>query len=563
MRSLTIKTLVEMVDGKELVLPAMQRPFVWQEDRIVRLIDSLLRGFPLGSLLVWETDEAQRYRPFVREASSSGQIVINFPQADGGRRLKYVLDGQQRLTSLYIALRGSLDGRRLYLDLLSGDPEDKDPGETYYDIRFVTGSNVDSLNQERTSTGRRAHYFVALEDLARLDGMQARSRARQLEKELGIEGRDADRLSDTIDRTAMQVRSEKALHVIVIDEHGQTRTPIEEILEIFVRVNSGGLVLQKSDLLMSLLDLSWNDVQPELLKLAHAATQVAPLPVTRDMVLKSALLMTGEESRFDKLVKDRDHIAKLAPVLRGTLPKLDIAWRKLGTVLRANCKISSPRFFRNATNALLPFVVWLAHNPQPSQLEERRLVTGVYLALMSGVFGGAEARMGWFAREHCRKAGPFPVKRLAQLVRAHRPVQSIDQLLRHHLDLTLNIAQGGVVLDGNPDGLERDHIFPRATLEKQKVSGELINHYANFHFLRGVDNRNKTDKPPHKWFREPGESAPSYTDQDMADRLLDWSLIEPGQFPALIQVRGQRIKDAALRLFGFDEESFNALFAES
>ncbi len=560
MSSPNIKSLVEMVAGNELVLPAMQRPFVWQEERILRLMDSLLRQFPLGALLVWETDESQRYRPFTKDAVSGEQPLVNFPEAGAGRRLKYVLDGQQRLTSLYIALRGSLDGRRLYLDLLSGDPADKDPGEMYYDLRFLGGAEAAKLNAERAADGSPARHFVLFQDVIRVDPAELTERAMGMSQELKLQPDRAQRLSRTLGRAGWQVRSERPLQVIVIDEFGQTKTPIDEILEIFVRVNSGGLVLQKSDLLMSLLDLSWNDVQPELLRISHAVTQNSPVGVTRDMILKTALLQINEDSRFDKLVRDRDHIRAMAPALQAAVPLIEKGWAKLAVVLKMGCKIHSPRFFRNATNALLPFAIWFANNPTPSPAEERRVVAGIYLALMSTVFGGAEARMGSFARDYCRAKGAFPLERLARLARDHRGVTSVHQLLSYHLDLALNIAQGGVVLDGNPDELERDHIFPKATLEKQKVADNLINHYANFHFLRGTDNRNKTDKAPHLWFAQPGDKAPPYTDQDLADRLIERDLIEPGAFAQLIERRGAAIRTRALALFHLDETAFNALF---
>jgi uncharacterized protein with ParB-like and HNH nuclease domain len=79
MQSMTIKALLDMVERHELVLPAMQRPFVWQEERILRLMDSLMRLFPIGTLLIWETDEAQRYRVFAKDALSKEQPLSNFP----------------------------------------------------------------------------------------------------------------------------------------------------------------------------------------------------------------------------------------------------------------------------------------------------------------------------------------------------------------------------------------------------------------------------------------------------------------------------------------------------
>ncbi len=131
------------------------------------------------------------------------------------------------------------------------------------------------------------------------------------------------------------------------------------------------------------------------------------------------------------------------------------------------------------------------------------------------------------------------------------------------MDLALNIAHGGITVDGNPDALERDHIFPKARLRDAGVPEEQINHYANFHFLRGKDNRNKTDKPPHKWFAEPGGDAPAYTEQDMAERLLSWDLVQEGMFPSLLEERSGRIREAALRLFDMPAVEFDALFGSA
>lgn len=561
MKSMTIKALLEMVERQELVLPAMQRPFVWDEDRILRLMDSLMRLFPIGTLLIWETEEAHRYRVFARDAVSREQPLLNFPHADSGKRLKYVLDGQQRLTSLNIACAGSLDGRKLYLDVLSGDPGNKDPGEMYHDFRFLAGTEASDLNAP-PSDGAFGSYFVPFERFRQVDPVHSMVQASRLAHELKLDDSLAARLIENFSRAVNVLVSGQPLQVHVVDEHAQSRTPITEILELFVRVNSGGLILQKSDLMMSLLDLSWNDVQPALLRVAHAASQNSPVSITRDLVLKSALLYIGEDSRFDRLVKDRERIERIAPTLKDALPKVDMAWMKLGVILRQNCRIHSPRFFRQGTNALLPFIVWLAEHPKVSQSEENALVTGIHIALMSGVFGGAEARMGGFARNECRSSGVFPLRKLARLVRSARPIANLDMLLGHHLDLTLNIAQGGVVLDGNPDDLERDHIFPKSRLAVQGMPASRINSYANFHFLRQSDNRNKTDRPPHDWFKQPGENAAAYTDQDMEDRLLSWDLIQPGGFERLLDIRGKRIRDAACKLFHMSETDFDKLFTD-
>ena len=561
---MTIKLLLEMIERDELVLPAMQRPFVWQEDRILQLMDSLMRLFPIGTVLIWETDEAQRYRTLARDAVSEEQPLLNFPQADSGKRLKYVLDGQQRLTSLNIACTGTLDGRKLYLDVLSGCRDNKDPGEMYYDFRFLNGAEVSELN-EPVSRGDGGPYFVPFKRFHRVDPVNAITEGHNLALRLDLKPDDAlfNRLITNFNLAVNVLVSDQRLQAHIVDADGQSHTDITEILELFVRVNSSGLVLQKFDLLMSLLDLSWSDVQPALLGVARAANQTSPVKITRDLVLKSVLLCMGEESRFDRLVRDREYIEHIAPSLKDSLPKVENAWMKLGVLLQHNCRIRSPRFFGQATNALLPFVVWLADRPKVSQSEENTLVTGLYIALMSRIFGSAEARMGVFTRNECRGASVFPIRELAQLVRAYRPITDLNTMLEYHLDLTLNIAHGGgVVLDGNPDELERDHVFPKARLKDEGVPDARINNYANFHFLRQADNRNKTDRPPHEWFKQPGENAPAYTDQDLEDRLLSWYLIQPGAFDQLLETRGARIREAACKLFHMSESDFNDLFEE-
>lgn len=560
MPNYVIRSLLDLVEDEELVLPAMQRPFVWSQERILNLMDSLMRMFPLGAILTWRTDEAQRYRRFSRDVSSDETPLFNYRKPERRKQLLYVLDGQQRLTSLYIASKGTLDNLPLYLDVLSGRRGDQDPGERYYDFRFMADTEAEKLNREPDNGGRQ--YFIEFSHFLKLDPVRAAGAADAYIDELDLEGDDRQQLRDTFNRAANVLVSEIPLRVHVIDEQGLTKTPISEILEIFVRINSGGLTLQKSDLLMSLLDLKWNDIQPALLEVAHKVSRQAPLEVTRDMILKTALLSIGEDSRFDKLVRDRDRIQQIAPALQDAVPNVERGWMQLATMLKQDCRILSPRFFRQATNALLPFAVYLTNNIGLSPAGRKKVVTGVYLALMSTIFGGAEARTGRFSRDLCREAGEFPLEELAELVSQKRHISSLDQLLANHLDLALNIAQGGVVLDGNPDELERDHIFPKSCLyDDPEVPNELVNHYANFHFLRKADNRNKLAKPPHEWFREPGKGVDSYTDSDMEERLLTWDLVEEGSFKKLVELRGQKIRDKAIELFGTTATEFDALLS--
>jgi hypothetical protein len=147
-----------------------------------------------------------------------------------------------------------------------------------------------------------------------------------------------------------------------------------------------------------------------------------------------------------------------------------------------------------------------------------------------------------------------------RLIAQNYGVTSLETLLSRHLDLTLNIAHGGITLDNNPDNLRRDHIFSRATLEAGGVSSERTNHYANFHFLRGTDNLNKSDTPPHEWFKKPGEQPP-YSDDDLKERLLTWDLLQPDKFPQMLKARTKLIQTRALELFALKPGDLQTIFS--
>jgi uncharacterized protein with ParB-like and HNH nuclease domain len=134
----TLFGLLSQVDRDDIVLPAMQRPFVWKDDRIRRLVDSLLRGFPIGALMLWKTSTVQRYRRLPRDLDTETPEVFTFETSTDASNKYLVLDGQQRLTSLFAAFKGSYNHKRLYIDVLSGSPEGKDPGNEYYDCQFLS-----------------------------------------------------------------------------------------------------------------------------------------------------------------------------------------------------------------------------------------------------------------------------------------------------------------------------------------------------------------------------------------------------------------------------------------
>ena len=547
--------LLNSIESGEVVLPAMQRPFVWKEDRLYRLVDSLLRGFPIGAVMLWKTTTAQRYRRFPKDIDNSIDQVFTFESSSTYSNKYLVLDGQQRLTSLFCMFKGSYNNKILHINILSGTSENKDPGNVYYETAFLTEIEAKQINEEKDGT-----VFIPIKELVKINPINAATAAHSKARELSSDDEQASIIANIYIRCATVLSNTRSLQVITVDEDQESPTPIEEILEIFVRVNSGGLVLQKSDLLMSLLDLTWNDIQPELQSVVREINKHKPFQFTRDDVLKSVLLEEGAETRFDRLVSDRNRIETLGEKLPDHLNGIEKAWKTVSCVLTDNCKIYSERFLRGGHNTLLPFVIYAYKNERLSDTDKREMALGIYFSLITGVFAGAESRMNSFTKKEIKQGASFPIKKLVELIKRHYGVNSLDSILRKSLDLTLNLAHGGISINNNPEELQRDHIFPRSKKVAEGYSYDLVSHYANFHFLRGSDNLNKLDKDPHEWFKNPGRENAPYTDADLNERLLTWDNLETGSFEAMIEERGKKIRSRACEIFGYTEENINKLF---
>jgi hypothetical protein len=132
-KKLPIRKIVSYLNNDEsegggFWLPNIQRPFVWSEEQIGRLFDSIMREYPISTLLIWKTKEEVKHRKFI-DNYHYGIKLTDFYATENRRSKLLVLDGQQRLQSLFIGLKGSYCGteRELYFDILSGDvvaPED-------------------------------------------------------------------------------------------------------------------------------------------------------------------------------------------------------------------------------------------------------------------------------------------------------------------------------------------------------------------------------------------------------------------------------------------------------
>jgi hypothetical protein len=271
-QNIPIATLVDMYKRGELRLPEIQRHYVWQGTRVRDLLDSLYRGYPSGSILMWETDEPVPTREFAIAQEST---------AFAGRKL--LLDGQQRLTSLTAVINGapvSVRGRKRPIEILfnlehpEGPPTDivevesDEVSPVIPDDELVDENGEDDENEAgiQEKLNRRT-FVVASKNLSSQpqwisvsEVFKTANDAEILEK-AGIESFKDPRFQKYSDRLKKLRAIKDYSYVVHVLERNMS---YEEVTEIFVRVNSLGAKLRSSDLALAQMTSRWQNLLKEL-----------------------------------------------------------------------------------------------------------------------------------------------------------------------------------------------------------------------------------------------------------------------------------------------------------
>lgn len=152
--------LFSAIDEGKMKIPQFQRDFVWDKEQTAKLVDSIIKGFPIGTFIIWKTFEELRYRKNI----GNHQL----PEVPRGEPIHYVLDGQQRITSLYAVRKGVIvekDGREIdYKDIgidLSLDPDDEEPvvfteknNDEWISIFDLLEGDIESLARKYAGEGQ-------------------------------------------------------------------------------------------------------------------------------------------------------------------------------------------------------------------------------------------------------------------------------------------------------------------------------------------------------------------------------------------------------------------------
>jgi hypothetical protein len=261
-----VKVLNNAEEDGGFWLPNIQRPFVWSEEQTCRLFDSIMREYPISTLLVWKTRAEIKCRKFIDNYRATHSAHLShFFVPQNGLKKGLVLDGQQRLQSLFIGLCGSHEGRELYLNMLSG--EAAAPEDIKYQFAF-RASDEDDYNRIPAAfrKSRSRAYWVKFKDIV-FSKRDPVTEAQHLIEKCPLDPDEAMRskISAVLGQAFKTFHSDEGIVYQELDSIENSELYGEDdVVEVFIRANSGGTILGKSDLLFSLLSASWDQSNEEM-----------------------------------------------------------------------------------------------------------------------------------------------------------------------------------------------------------------------------------------------------------------------------------------------------------
>ena len=468
-----IATLLDQVDNGFILLPEFQRGYVWNRDQVKRMFESLYRGYPIGGLLFWNT--------------ASSQTATRGTQSAAVNPTKLLLDGQQRITSLYGVFRGGPP------DFFDGNPR------AFQDLYFNLGTEEFEFYQPLRMQGD-ARWVSVTEVIQRGVG--------PLVKRFGAD----PELAVYIDRAAsLQRIKDTTLNEDVIANPALT---VEQVVDIFNRVNSGGTKLSTGDLALARICADWPQARDEMKKHLERWRKAGFDRFSLDWLLRSVNAVLNGEARFHHLhgvtrSEVEDALARAAK-------SLDYIINLISSQLGLDN--GQVLFGRNALPVMAHYVD--RQNGQLSPREQRQLLYWYVRASMHGIFSGTpetELDQAMAAIEDLEEGLDRLIQQLelrvgsSQIRPEHFDAATAVSRFFPVLYMLTRVADARNFCDGSRlsmnlvgagGKLDRHHIFPRALLKRNGYSARDINALANYCFQTQQCNLKIGATPPEEYFDE-------------------------------------------------------------
>jgi hypothetical protein len=322
-KSLTIREVLKKIQRGSLYLPAIQRKFVWGHKQVELLFDSIMRDYPIGTFLLWFV-EKERFGDY-----AFYQFIKDYHERDNwknrladhthlGDELIGVLDGQQRLNSMYVALQGTYAYkrprmwrtspgaypiRRFYLNVFKPEIEEEDD-DFVYEFRFRTEKQAGRVDPD--------HCWYPVGNLLRCQDLsditdEWDAFSAGLPEALASDPDLSRRGRNHLARLWQRLTQSRLINYFPV--HSQD---LDDILDIFVRVNSAGKPLSRTDLLFSTIVAHWEEGRDKIeLFLEGINERGNGFRFGTDFMMRAALVLAGCPTRLRVASFKRENVERI------------------------------------------------------------------------------------------------------------------------------------------------------------------------------------------------------------------------------------------------------------
>jgi hypothetical protein len=475
-----ISTALEKIDEKQLFVPAFQREYVWKRDDAKQLIDSLIKEYPTGTMLTWETNTPPELKGPHKYDEKQGAVRI-------------LLDGQQRLTTLYMLIRGNLppyytlpeiinDTRGLYVNVETQELE-------YY--KKLKMQN-DPLWQNLT------------------DIFQKKVRAKDIVRALEDKGEAVTRERD--DKIDDNVRAiERILDREFPEQTIPVKASVREAIDIFYKVNASGVSLTEAELALAQISGYWPEAR-DVFKRKLAELEVRGFVFKLDFIIYVLLACLHQVGSNMRLLHDPAN----EEALRSTWQRLESKTLDYAlNVMQSHAFVDHSDEI-NSVYALVPIIAFCYRKGDAhlSGLEIRKLVKWFYYSQIRYRYvSQLPQKLDRDLRMIAESEQPFD--ELLQVIRDERSLEiTPDEFVGHSISHPLYPMMRwyfksreaycfttGVKLRqamGKKYALENDHIFPFSKLrdagygKENRIKYSLAQELTNRAILTQIANRAKS-----------------------------------------------------------------------
>lgn len=497
-----VADIITEISDEKFVLPVIQRPLVWTEDKMELLFDTLLKGDSFGGVMVIEEEKESKplfnYRPFTKD----GELITS-RQIDKLTQLQnFVIDGQQRLQSFYIGLKGSINGKVLYFDLYSDF-------NTEFEFKFE--NDIQKLPKQSKDNADRVipehNWYLA-------SGLLKRLKDTNDEDQVASEIISAQSITDDIKKTHV-TKNVKAFYkniitaetlgvskVVINKSHNETANR-QRIVELFRRLNDGGTKLSSFDLVASILKgFAW-EMEGFLRETLENYEEIG---LSQDNLIKLVFILQDNHNKEMASIDgaDADFAIKNRERIKCTLKALKdfLIHAKIYDYYKDGNRSFIPLFFiayhiyhkQIDNNAVSSYF----DNYDAGNVDFPKMKNWLFHSLVNGVFRSKGA--GWIpyktgirklleeSKNH--KNADFPTDKLFQVYTNH-PITFTTSYDTNNLDQLDSSFVYYLMYDQAKTirANDIDHIMPKSILEDKKYDWAKINSIKNFQLIDYGTNR--------------------------------------------------------------------------